>query len=590
MVVVEDDVVDDQNAHHHDPDKLAAVLLRLLQDDRPRPPAPAHPATGGHGQLTRGCGLRRDVKGELARIEPARACCREAELAGLRFADGAITTLDPSTVRVAVRLGAGRAVPRSADRGSPGRATTSPSSAADRQPRRVELVHGRGLRSAGVPARRRPRLGSISFGRTGPHVEFVFRTDRRRGPSSGAWRPSGIRSASYERRGRTVVATSPVGSSRVPPAADRGPRRAARARVRAGGPRRPEPAEPAPECRGGEREPDGARRRAPGRGPSSGWQAPGGSTTCRRACGPWPMPDEPIPKPIWRRSPASSSWAGRRSTTASGGSSSSPRLRRHDRCRPAAARRRQLEDEPARPAAAGALAREVARRTPRPPDGGRRRRLPAGHLARRRRVCAGWDRGEGRGAEHGCQESGAYTGEISPLMLVGIAEYVIVGHSERRRLFGETDDAVAARSRARSPTGWSRSRRWAKRPTSGAAGDTERVIERQVRAVVSGLDRVPGSGLVVAYEPVWAIGTGDAASGDRCAGRGRTDPRASWPASTRTVRPRCASSTAAAWRQTVPRQCLAGSGRRRRARRRSFARRRSVRGHRPGRSTVSRRP
>ncbi len=62
-------------------------------------------------------------------------------------------------------------------------------------------------------------------------------------------------------------------------------------------------------------------------------------------------------------------------------------------------------------------------------------------------------------------------------------------------------------------------------PRSGANGETAAVIDRQLRAAISQLDRLAGSGLVIAYEPVWAIGTGDAATGDRCAGGRRPDPR-----------------------------------------------------------------
>jgi triosephosphate isomerase len=110
------------------------------------------------------------------------------------------------------------------------------------------------------------------------------------------------------------------------------------------------------------------------------------------------------------------------------------------------------------------------------------------------------------------RESGAYTGEISPLMLIGIAEYVIIGHSERRRLFGETDDEVAAKVASAVTHGLIPIAAVGETADERRAGDTKRVIERQVRAVVSGLERVLGSGLVIAYEPVWAIGTGDAAS------------------------------------------------------------------------------
>ena len=110
------------------------------------------------------------------------------------------------------------------------------------------------------------------------------------------------------------------------------------------------------------------------------------------------------------------------------------------------------------------------------------------------------------------EESGAFTGEISPLMLAGVAGYVIIGHSERRRFGAETDEAVAAKVASAvahrlvpiAAIGESLEER--------SQGATEHVIERQLRAAISRLDRLAGSGLVVAYEPVWAIGTGDAAS------------------------------------------------------------------------------
>ena len=111
------------------------------------------------------------------------------------------------------------------------------------------------------------------------------------------------------------------------------------------------------------------------------------------------------------------------------------------------------------------------------------------------------------------RESGAYTGEISPLMLAGVADYVIVGHSERRRLFGETDEAVAAKVASAVTHGLVPIAAVGESADERRAGDTDRVIERQVRAAVSKLDQLAGSGLVIAYEPVWAIGTGDAASG-----------------------------------------------------------------------------
>jgi triosephosphate isomerase len=112
------------------------------------------------------------------------------------------------------------------------------------------------------------------------------------------------------------------------------------------------------------------------------------------------------------------------------------------------------------------------------------------------------------------EESGAYTGEISPLMLAGVAEYVIIGHSERRQYDNETDAGVAAKVRSAVDHGLVPIAAIGERREERRAGETEAVIDRQLRAVISQLERVEGSGLVIAYEPVWAIGTGDAATPD----------------------------------------------------------------------------
>jgi triosephosphate isomerase len=112
------------------------------------------------------------------------------------------------------------------------------------------------------------------------------------------------------------------------------------------------------------------------------------------------------------------------------------------------------------------------------------------------------------------EESGAYTGEISPIMLRGLAQYVIIGHSERRQYDNETDDAVAAKVASAISHGLVPIAAVGERAEERRAGETAAVVERQLRAVLSRLERIAGSGLVIAYEPVWAIGTGDAASGD----------------------------------------------------------------------------
>jgi triosephosphate isomerase len=112
------------------------------------------------------------------------------------------------------------------------------------------------------------------------------------------------------------------------------------------------------------------------------------------------------------------------------------------------------------------------------------------------------------------EDAGAFTGETSPAMLVGVATFVIVGHSERRQYDGETDEKVGRKVASAVAHGLRPIAAVGERAEERRAGDTEAVVDRQLRAALAGLERIAGSGLVVAYEPVWAIGTGDAASGD----------------------------------------------------------------------------
>ena len=121
----------------------------------------------------------------------------------------------------------------------------------------------------------------------------------------------------------------------------------------------------------------------------------------------------------------------------------------------------------------------------------------------------------GSGVSVGAQDmhfeaAGAYTGEVSAPMLAGLCQYVIIGHSERRQLFGETDETVNLKVRAALLAGL--------RPIvcvgetleqreSGMAAD---VVEGQVLAGVADVGDI--GGVVIAYEPVWAIGTGRAAT------------------------------------------------------------------------------
>lgn len=106
--------------------------------------------------------------------------------------------------------------------------------------------------------------------------------------------------------------------------------------------------------------------------------------------------------------------------------------------------------------------------------------------------------------------SGAYTGEISANMLIDICQYVIVGHSERRSLFVETDSVVSMKVKAALGSGIMPIMCVGENFEEREAGRAESVVGTQLRAGLEGVDL--GVGIVVAYEPVWAIGTGQSAS------------------------------------------------------------------------------
>jgi triosephosphate isomerase len=113
------------------------------------------------------------------------------------------------------------------------------------------------------------------------------------------------------------------------------------------------------------------------------------------------------------------------------------------------------------------------------------------------------------------EAKGAYTGEISPLMLRELCEFVILGHSERRWYFEETDEIVSRKVKAAVANGLKPILCVGERLEENEAGKTEDVVSRQVTAALSGIE--PVRDLVIAYEPVWAIGTGKAASGNQAA-------------------------------------------------------------------------
>lgn len=107
------------------------------------------------------------------------------------------------------------------------------------------------------------------------------------------------------------------------------------------------------------------------------------------------------------------------------------------------------------------------------------------------------------------EEKGAYTGEVSPVMLAKLhVRYVIVGHSERRELFGETDEIVARKLRAVLRAGMVPILCVGETLAEREAGETEEKVTGQVLAALDQLAADTVGGLVVAYEPLWAIGTG----------------------------------------------------------------------------------
>ncbi len=113
------------------------------------------------------------------------------------------------------------------------------------------------------------------------------------------------------------------------------------------------------------------------------------------------------------------------------------------------------------------------------------------------------------------EAKGAYTGEISPLMLRELCEFVILGHSERRWYFGETDEIVKKKVKAALANKLKPILCVGERLEENEAGKTEEVVNRQVTGALNDIE--PVRDLVIAYEPVWAIGTGKAASGAQAA-------------------------------------------------------------------------
>jgi len=108
------------------------------------------------------------------------------------------------------------------------------------------------------------------------------------------------------------------------------------------------------------------------------------------------------------------------------------------------------------------------------------------------------------------EEKGAFTGQVSVAMLKDFCEYVIIGHSERRQYFGETDESVARKLAAALAGGLIPIVCVGETGAERQAGDTQVVLRRQVQGALSNVD-FPSTA-IIAYEPVWAIGTGVAAT------------------------------------------------------------------------------
>lgn len=106
------------------------------------------------------------------------------------------------------------------------------------------------------------------------------------------------------------------------------------------------------------------------------------------------------------------------------------------------------------------------------------------------------------------EESGAFTGEVSPLMLKGVCDLVIIGHSERRQYFGETDETVNKKIKAALAHDLKPIVCVGESLEQNKAGETEAFVSQQVKGAFAGISAENAAGIIVAYEPIWAIGTG----------------------------------------------------------------------------------
>ena len=132
-------------------------------------------------------------------------------------------------------------------------------------------------------------------------------------------------------------------------------------------------------------------------------------------------------------------------------------------------------------------------------------------------LLAGTDIGLGAQNMH-WEAKGAFTGEIAPGMVAEFCQYVIIGHSERRMYFGETDESVNKKVRAAQAADLTPIVCVGETLEQYESKRTGEVVARQIRDGLAGTESSLASRLVIAYEPVWAIGTGRASTSDNAEG------------------------------------------------------------------------
>lgn len=112
------------------------------------------------------------------------------------------------------------------------------------------------------------------------------------------------------------------------------------------------------------------------------------------------------------------------------------------------------------------------------------------------------------------EPKGAYTGEVSAEMVAEFCQYVILGHSERRQYFGETDEGVNKKAQVALATGLVPIVCVGETLEQNEAGETQAFVSGQVKAAMAGISAEDAPKVVIAYEPIWAIGTGKSADAD----------------------------------------------------------------------------